>query len=155
MLQEHAGADGIVSRFVNQNEGASATILCIGVTADRLCQTQVDAGDIVHLQLCRGSIFGQGIDIQTEGDVGNLGFDGACRLTQGVGAGSIERVFRQPADHGLGFLHHLRGSIRMRQHIAARDVDFIGETDRDGLLGDTGCNILATDFHVRDGATLA
>ena len=49
MLQEHARADGIVGGFVDQDKGTRATIVFVTVTADRLCQTQIDRGDVIHL----------------------------------------------------------------------------------------------------------
>jgi hypothetical protein len=131
MLQEHARADGIVRGFVNQNEGTCAAVVLVAVTADRLGQTQVNRGNVIHLQLVGCCILSQRIDIQTERDVSNLGFNRTGCLTQCLGAGTVQWRFREPTDHRLSFFNYLRRCVRVGNHVATRDIDFVSQTNRD------------------------
>ncbi len=48
VLQDHSGADRVVARFVDDDEGAGFAVAGIGIGEDRLGQLDADFGDIVH-----------------------------------------------------------------------------------------------------------
>ena len=150
VLQDHPRANGVVVALVDDDEGAGGPVVFVGVDEEWLGEFEADLGDVVHGQLFGRDAF-QGVHVQAVVDGGELGLRIARRVADQVGAGAVERGFRQPADGGVDFLDGSRGFFALDDHVAARAVDFVGQQQGDGLLGDAFVDVDAADLHGLDG----
>ncbi len=129
---DHAGGDRLVGIAVDQDEGAGVAVVGVRIEGDRPRHRQIADADLVQRQRLGGKL-GERVDVDLVLEAGH-----GRRQRRVVDLHQIRALRQQPVgrhpDQMRGeLIGHLRALARCRQHVAAGDVDFVGERDGDGI----------------------
>ena len=132
----HTGGDGFVGAGIDEDEGAGDAVAAVGIMNEWHGGAQGDAADVVHFKSIDTFDFVEGVDINVifhllDDRFGFLG--GVAEHEFGLGGHGLGG---EPADHGFDILADDGGIVRFHQGIATRDIDFLGESDANGLRGE-------------------
>ncbi len=128
----HAGADGDVAQPVDQDKAAGIADLLIRVERHRIGEAQLAQADLVELELACGQLV-ELVDLDAVADSLHLTATLLGGQLDVVDPARLQGLLPHPDDMGQQVLGHLRTVGGIHQQVAAADVDFIREGDRDGL----------------------
>ena len=129
--QDHARGDGAVGVRVDQDERAGCGVAGVLVEQQRHLRAQRDTAQFVEFQRGCALVPVQGVDVEPVVQRGHLDPRGARGVLDDVVAAWFQRRFvGHPAHRGVEVLRHVRLVVRPRDHVAARDVDVVGQADR-------------------------
>ena len=133
---EQAGADGGVGQPVDQDEAAGVAVLRVGVEGDRPVELEVADADLVELERLGGEVL-ERVDVDLVLGLGDRRGDRAARRSSAgtcgpgsSGSSPIQTIVR------LELVGDARRRVGGGEHVAAADVDLVGERQRDRLPGD-------------------
>ena len=127
---------------VDQDERAGVAVVGVGVPGDRHGGREIAEADLVEVEPLGGELV-EIVDVEPMLEFGDGGRDGSRPDLHQVRAPRQHRIGAHPDDVGGELVGDLRTAVRMRQHVAAGDVEFVGERQRDGVAG-----LGAVDFRV-------
>ena len=130
----HTGGDGLVALAVDQDEGAGGMILGVDVEGQRRVGGDRGAADLVEAQ-CRRRVLRERVDVEPVGQPAYVGRYRACAELQQIGSAEAQRLVAHPDEVGGEAVIDRRPRAGMRQHVAAGDVDLVGERQRHGIAG--------------------
>ena len=128
---DHARADGVVRVLVDQDERARRAVLGVRVGDDRRARAQRQPRDVVELQLVGRRLLAQRRHVEQHVDRLDRGADRAGRVLELEMLARAQRALRHPADRGLEVPSGDRQVLRADDHLAAADVEVVGELDGD------------------------
>src|SRR6056297_2887133 len=131
---DHAGADGQVADPVEQDEGAGGGIGIVGVERQRTTGADAAVSNFVEFQLL-GRMVLQRVDVDTVVNGLGRGRDFAGSQLQVVLPSGKQRAIVHPDHAGVEQLRDARQPVGVHQHVAAADIDLVGQRQRDGLSG--------------------
>ena len=153
-VEDHAGADRGVGQPVDQHERAGHLVFGEGIEGERRLHRDVADADLVEFQrLCR--LVGEIVDVDPVFQLGDRGVDLVRLGAHQIGAARQKRVFVEPDDVGGELVGDVGPGFRRHQHVAARDLDFVVEHERDGLPLDGGIKIAVMGDDAPNGRALA
>ena len=117
---------------VNQNKSTGLPVLFISIEIKRFHRGHDHPADLIQLEMVNLLMF-QRIDIHPVAYLINFGFGAVGVVFYIKLRVSIHRFLIHPHQHGFKMTAHLRQVIRMHQHVAARNVNFIFEHQADAL----------------------
>ena len=129
---QHPGAHGLVGQPVDQDEAAGVAVLGVGVESNRLVELELADADLVQLELLCGEML-ERVDVDLVLERRDRRGHGLRADLQQVAAPPQHRLVARPDDRGLELVRHLGRRVRGRDDVAARDVEFGGEGQRDRL----------------------
>src|ERR687897_1136086 len=126
--QDDAGAHRVVGDLVDQDEAAGGAVAAGLVGEKKHPGGGRHPPDLVEPQAVRHLVAVEGVDVEP---VLQVLYEGPAPprrvLDRQLGAGPEVGVLREPADHRLEILAHMRPVAYPAQHVAAGDVDVVGE----------------------------
>ena len=127
---DHAGADRGVGVAVDQDEGAGVAVVRVGVEGDR-CSTvdRLQKPISFSASVLRGQVL-ERVDVDLVLEAGDLGRHGLGADAHQVGAAGKQRLLGHPQHVGGELVGHLRPVRGADQHVAARDIDLVGQVRR-------------------------
>ena len=134
---EHPGADRLVGEPVDQDEAAGVAVLVVGVEGDRPVELEVADADLVELAASSAArcssvltltLYLSGAIVAGDGAGADLA-SGSC-VRGSIGSSAIQTIVASNWSATLG------GAVDAGDHIAAADVDLVGQRERDRLAGD-------------------
>ncbi len=146
---DHAGADRRIGEAVDDDEAAGVAILAIGIERDRFRGREIAIADLVELERPRRNVLQRiHIDLVLEGgDLAGCGL--ASRLDQVLPM--RKHLFVRHPDYVRGELIGNFGTLIGRnQHVAARDIDLVGENHGHRLTGGRRLEIAVGRHDPRD-----
>src|SRR5206468_10720679 len=105
LLHDHAGGDGIISRFVDNDEISRRAIARVTVDVQRLLYFNAHVGDVVHMELGYAVGVLQSSYIHPVSDSGNQRSHLVGRMLDDVSPFEVEGRLAEPADNRLRLLH--------------------------------------------------
>ena len=111
---------------------AELAVVGVGLERDRLVEVEVAVGDLVEFEVLGGQVFLR-VDVDLVLDLGHRRADRARAELQPVRAPRQQRVFAHPQQVRGELVGDLRRTLRAGDHVAAADVEFVGERQRDRL----------------------
>ena len=141
---DHARRRRFVRLAVDQDEGAGFAILGVGVVGDRHRRRDVAEADLVEVELLRRELV-EIVDVDAMFDLGDRSRRGARAELQEIGAPRQHRIGAHPDDVGGELVGDLRPAFRMRENVAAGDVEFVGERQRYGVARFGAVDLLVGD----------
>ena len=136
--RDHAGADGGVGHGIDQDEAPDRAVAAVRIAEDGLLGLDHDRADIVQSQLGARLLF-QRVYVDAVADRIDRRPDRLRGVFEQVPVADLKLPFVHPHQARIQAAHDMRLMRRRHQHIAAADIDFIFEAERDG--------------HRREGAT--
>ena len=123
---DHARRRGFVGEAVDQDEGAGLAVVGIGIEGDRHRRREIAEADLVERQRLGGELL-QRVDVDAMLQFGDrrgrrLGAD-----LHEIGAAGQQLLRAHPDDMRGELIGDFRPRVGLREHVAARDVDFVGE----------------------------
>src|SRR4051794_10252426 len=127
---DHPGADGDAGGFIDEDEGAGGAVLGVGVAQQRNGGAQLDAADLVEPELLGLLVAVQAVDVEAVLEI----LDQRATTAGGVLDRELlawsQRLVGHPADHRVDVLARPGSVLRAGYHVAAGDVDVVGQPDR-------------------------
>ncbi|MND74614.1 hypothetical protein D3C80_662110 [compost metagenome] len=123
---QHAGADRAVAQPVDDDEAAGVAVVGVGIEGDRPVQVQVADADAVEFQGLGRQVL-QAVHIDPVLEVGAAHADGAATDLHQVRAPGQHRLFVHPHQGRLELVGHRRRRVGQGEHVAAADVDLVGQ----------------------------
>jgi hypothetical protein len=139
---------------VDQDEAAGVAVVAISVKRQGLRQREVGIADFVQRQgFCGMAVEGVDVDLVLEArDRGGHG--GGAQLQQ-ILATRQQFLVRHPQQVRRELVGDIGPGARRGQHIAAADIHFISQSERDGIAGHGFGLVAVHGDDARDGAGLA
>jgi hypothetical protein len=152
--RDHAGAGGRMGEAVDQDEGAGAPVLRIGVESHRARGREVAEADFVQRQRPARPVL-QRVDVDLVLERRDL-----CRQRPGadpqeIGAPRQQRLLVHPQHMRAELVGDLWPLPRRHQHIAAADVDVLRQRQRDRVAGRGTIAVTIKGDNAFDAAGLA
>ena len=137
-VDQHACGHRGVGLRVDQDQGPGGAVGGVGIPGDRLEALDGHAPDLVEPERLR-RLAVQRVGIDAVAERGDRAAQGAGRVPDQVGGAGSQRRLAHPDHHGLDLACELRHVVRRTEQIAAADVDFVLQAERDRLsLGGGG-----------------
>ena len=127
----HARRNRPVGLCVNQNKGAGAAVFFISIERDGPQQVHGHRADVVHVQRSRRLVI-QRAQVGAVTDGGNEHRHRLAGVLQQIAAMQLKRPLIHPHQRGLRALRNRRRSLGRNNQIAAADIEFSIEHQRDG-----------------------
>ena len=145
---EEARAHRGMALAIDQDAAAEFAAARIGLEGDGLVQAQVAYPDLVQRQALGGQVLLR-VHVHAVLDLGDRGHDRARAELEPVGTPRQQRLLAQPQQVAGELVGHLRWRGGRSQHVAAADVDLVGEGERHRLAGDRAVHIAVGSEHAR------
>jgi hypothetical protein len=129
---QHAGADGLVAQPVDDDEAAHVAVLRVGVERDRAIEREHAHAGLVELQRLGGEVL-ERVDVDQVLRRGDRGAERARAELDQVRAARQQRLLAHPDHVRLELVGEAGRIVGGADHVAAADVDLVGEGQRDGL----------------------
>ena len=126
---DHPRRRRFVGGAVDQDEGPGLAVLRVRVVGDRRGGGEIGEADLVERQRLGGELV-EIVDVDAMLELGHRGRDGARADLHQVGAAGQQRLVAHPDQMGGELVGDLRPRGGRRQHVAAGDVDLVGERQR-------------------------
>ena len=139
---DHSGGDRFVGIAIDQDEGAGIAVVRVRIERDRSGNRQIADAHLVQRQRLGGKLR-QRIDVDLVLEVGHRRGDGAMIDFHQVRAPGQQIFVRHPDQVGRELVGNLRAIAHRGKHVAAGNIDFVGERDGDRIAGDRGVEIAA------------
>ena len=107
-------------------------VVGIGIDRERLAQAQPDAGDVVQLEVRRLALVLERVDVDHGDELVDDRAHRARRVLDHELRPRLERLLGHPADRRLELARDGGRLRRVGEHVAAGDVEVVGEPDRHG-----------------------
>ena len=145
---DHAGGDSRVADLVDQDEGAELAIVGIGQRRDGAVEVEPAVGNVVEPERGGGGA-GERVDVDLLVDRGDRGRQHLGADLHQIGAARGKAILGHPHQRGVepgGERNGLGG-----EHVAARNVELVGERERDRLAGGGGGQVAVEADDAGDG----
>ena len=129
---QHPCANGVVGDLVDQDEAAQRAIFCIGIKDDAPVGRNLANPDLIQIQRLRCEMFHR-IDVDFVFWFGDCYADHLRAQFEPVAAADDERLVVHPHDGGFELVSDFGRVVGSGKHIAAGTIDFLFQSDRDGL----------------------
>ena len=130
---DHAGADGVVRRLVDEDEAAGRAVVAVRVEEDRLGRAQAGAADLVEREAAHVRFAFECVDVVAVLDRGGASTHAPGRVLEPEGPAGRERaVFAHPADGRVELLCDRRRMPGVGDHAASRDIEVVAEPQGHG-----------------------
>ena len=153
-MRDHARRRRLVGLAVDQDEGAGLAIVGVGIEGDRRRRREIAEADLVELEALGGELV-ECVDVDAVLELGDLRRHGAGADLHQIRAAGQHRVGAHPDEMRGELVGDLRPARRMRKHVAARDVDFVGERQRHRVARFGALLLLVGNEDGLDGRLLA
>ena len=114
---------------VDQDEGAGLAVLDVGVEGDRRRGGEIAEADLVERQRLRRQLV-EIVDVDAVLELGHRGGRRPRADLHQIGAAGQHRLVAHPDEMGGELVGDFGPAVGRREHVAARDVDFVGERQR-------------------------
>ena len=119
---------------IDQNKSARRRIFLVWVEGNRRGRGKIAKTDFVETQdFCRE--LAQRIDIETMLELGHRDGNGPSARFHEIGAARQELAIAHPNEMRGELIGDLGPVFRIAQNIAARDIELIGQSERDSISG--------------------
>ena len=153
-MRDHARRRRLVGGAIDQDEAAGVAIVGIGVEGDGHGGRDIAEADFVEIELFRRQLV-EIVDVETVLELGDRSRRRPAADLEQIGAAGQHRLGAHPQEMRRELIGDLRAAVRARQHVAARDVDLVGQRQRDGVAGLGGLDLAVGDQEARDRALTA
>ena len=130
------GADRVVGQPVDEDEAAGVAVVGVGIERRSAGRGEVADADLVELERLGREVL-EGVDVDLVLGLGDRGADACARRSssgRGGPAASAPRPSRRACASNWSATS--AGASAAADHVAARDVDLVGERQGDRLAGD-------------------
>ena len=131
---DHAGGDRFVGAPVDEYECPGLAVLLIGVERHRQVGGKIAEADLVERQRLGGDVFA-GVDVDAVLELGDRSRAWRARRASQIRSSRQHRLGAHPDQMRGELIGDLGARFGLRQHVAARDVDLVGERQRDRIAG--------------------
>ncbi len=131
---QQAGAHRVETELVDQDEAAGLAILRVDIEGHRAVESHIAEADLVEFELLRRLLL-QRVDVDLVLRRSQRGIDRARADLQQVLPVGQHGLLVHPDQRGFELVGHAGGHRGGGQQIAARDINFTVQRERDGLSG--------------------
>ena len=133
--RDHAGADGLVRRLVDEDERAGCAIVGVGVDEQWAGEAEPDPREVVQCKTVGGDLL-ERPDVEHGGDLVEDRTRPPRRVLDGEPRTGLHRPLAHPADDRLQLSGRGRRVVRVAEHVPPRDVELVCQADDDRLALD-------------------
>src|SRR5690606_8672897 len=129
-LADHASSNGLVGKLIDENDAAGDTITTIAIVEHRLTDAHADTANLIQAQLLFILDLVERIDVHLiENDLHDLLYLACCVAKYVATSGIKGRLLGEPAQHHIQVLSHMGLVLRLHDHVAARDINLVLQSD--------------------------
>ena len=132
---DHAGGDGGVGRWIDEDEAAGCAVVCVGIEEDGTCRRYLDDADVVHAERV-DCLMLESLDVGAVKNAGDASVERLRAVLEQIGLVVFESRPVEPYEGCFEFGSGLRGTRGVGDDVAAADVQLFFKGECDGLRCD-------------------